>query len=106
VQHRPSRRHLDADLTLSELASVSGFSVSHFKPLFRRAVGVPAHRFVLERRVERARTRLFEGDSSLAEIAVEAGFAHSSHMARCMRRVLGVSPSQLAQQKQGQGAAD
>ncbi|WP_266170531.1 helix-turn-helix domain-containing protein [Dyella subtropica] len=88
--------HLDEDLTLAELASVAGFSLSHFKPLFKQAVGMPVHRFVLERRVERARIRLLEGGRSLTDIALEAGFAHPSHMARCMRRVLGLSPSQIA----------
>lgn len=89
--------HLDTDLGLAELAAVAGFSLSHFKPLFRQAVGMPAHRYVLERRVERARTRLLEGRDSLTQVALEVGFAHSSHMARCMRRVLGVSPAQVAQ---------
>ncbi|WP_130617274.1 AraC family transcriptional regulator [Dyella amyloliquefaciens] len=88
--------HLDQDLTLAELAAVAGFSVSHFKPLFREAVGKPAHRFVLERRVERARWLLQEARGSITEVAIEAGFAHASHMARCMRQVLGVSPSQIA----------
>jgi AraC family transcriptional regulator len=88
--------HLDEDLTLAELATVAGFSLSHFKPLFKQAVGLPVHRFVLERRVERARIRLIEGGRSLTEVALEAGFAHPSHMARCMRRVLGLSPSQIA----------
>jgi AraC family transcriptional regulator len=88
--------HLDQDLTLVELAAVAGFSLSHFKPLFKQATGVPVHRFVLERRVERARARLLEGAHSMVEIALEAGFAHPSHMARCMRRVLGLSPSQVA----------
>jgi AraC family transcriptional regulator len=88
--------HLDEDLTLVELANVAGFSVSHFKPLFKQAVGVPVHRFVLERRVERARLRLLEGKQSRTDIALEAGFTHPSHMARCMRRVLGLSPSQIA----------
>lgn len=90
--------HLDEDLTLAELAGVAGFSVSHFKPLFKRAVGMPVHRFVLERRVERARVRLMEGTRSRTDIALEAGFTHPSHMARCMRRVLGLSPSQIAEQ--------
>jgi AraC family transcriptional regulator len=90
--------HLDQDLTLAELASVAGFSLSHFKPLFRQAVGMPVHRFVLDRRVERARLRLLEGGRSMTEIALEAGFAHPSHMARCMRRLLGLSPSQVAGQ--------
>jgi AraC family transcriptional regulator len=88
--------HLDQDLTLSELATVAGFSVSHFKPLFKHAVGVPVHRYVVERRVELARRLLVTGRLTMAEIAVEAGFAHQSHMARCMRRVLGLSPSQIA----------
>jgi AraC family transcriptional regulator len=88
--------HLDEDLSLAELAVVAGFSVSHFKSLFKQAVGVPVHRHVLERRIERARTLVLEGRRSMAEIAVAAGFAHQSHMARVMRRALGVSPTQLA----------
>ena len=94
--------HLDEDLTLAELAAVAGFSLSHFKPLFKQAVGIPAHRFVLERRVERARSRLLEGRRDLIEIALEAGFAHPSHMARCMRRVLGLSPTQVADSYAGE----
>lgn len=87
--------NLDQDLTLAELAAVAGFSVSHFKPLFRAAAGVPVHRFVLERRVEHARSALLEGGRSITQVALETGFAHPSHMARCMRRVLGVSPTQV-----------
>lgn len=88
--------HLDEALSLAELAAVAGFSLSHFKPLFKQAVGVPVHRFVLERRVERARTLLLEGKKNMSEIALETGFSHPSHMARCMRRVLGLSPAQVA----------
>jgi AraC family transcriptional regulator len=88
--------HLDEDLSLAELAAVAGFSLSHFKPLFKQAVGMPVHRFVLERRVERARTLLLQGKKSMSDIALESGFSHPSHMARCMRRVLGLSPSQVA----------
>lgn len=88
--------HLDRDLTLAELAAVAGYSLSHFKPLFRNAVGVPVHRFVLERRIERARLRLIDGGQSITEISLETGFANPSHMARCMRRALGITPSQIA----------
>lgn len=88
--------HLDEDLSLTELAAVAEFSVSHFKSLFKAAVGLPVHRYVLERRIERARTLILEGRRSMAEIAIATGFTHQSHMARCMRRALGVSPTQLA----------
>lgn len=86
---------LDEDLGLDELATVAGFSVSHFKVLFKEAVGQPVHRYVVERRVERARALVLEGKRSMTEIALQAGFTHPSHMARCMRRVLGLSPAQL-----------
>ncbi|WP_394830301.1 AraC family transcriptional regulator [Pendulispora rubella] len=88
--------HLDEDLTLAELAGVAGYSLSHFKPLFRQAAGKPVHAFVLERRVERARALLLEGGKSIVDVALETGFANPSHMARCMRRALGVSPSRIA----------
>jgi AraC family transcriptional regulator len=89
--------HLDKDLTLGELARIAGYSASHFRPLFKQAVGVPVHRFVIERRVERARMSLLEGEKSITTVALETGFAHPSHMARCMRRLLGASPSEIAQ---------
>jgi AraC family transcriptional regulator len=87
--------NLDQDLTLAELAAVAGFSVSHFKELFRHAVGMPVHRFVLARRVERARQLLQQGQLTNTEIALEAGFAHPSHMARSIRQSLNLTPAQL-----------
>lgn len=87
--------HLAEPLALAELAAVAGYSVSHFKPLFRNAVGMPAHRYVLARRVERARV-LLEAGGRVTDVALDTGFAHASHLARAMRRVLGVGPSQIA----------
>jgi AraC family transcriptional regulator len=83
------------DISLAELAAVAGLSVSHFKSLFRASVGVPVHQYLIRRRVERAKTLLAERKLSIAEVALEAGFAHQSHLARHMRRLLGVSPKAL-----------
>ena len=88
--------HLDEDLSLGALAGLAGSSASHFKTLFKRSVGVPVHEYVVQRRVERARALLLRGGMPAAQVALEAGFSHQSHMARCMRRVLGVPPSALA----------
>jgi AraC family transcriptional regulator len=88
--------HLDHELSLDELAAIAGYSASHFKPLFKHAVGLPVHRYVVERRVARARELLLAGRLTITQIALKTGFSHQSHLARCMRRVLGVNPSQLA----------
>jgi AraC-like DNA-binding protein len=39
---------------------------------------------------------LLQGNQSMGEIALEAGFTHRSHMARCLRSVLGISPAHVA----------
>jgi AraC family transcriptional regulator len=83
------------DLSLGELASVAGFSLSHFKALFRRTTGIPVHRFVVQCRVEQAALLLHRGHMSIADVAAETGFAHASHLARWTQRVLGAAPAAL-----------
>lgn len=89
--------HLNERLTLTELAGLSGLSLPHFKVLFRETLGVPVHRYVVQRRVERARMLLQQGRLSAAQIALEAGFSHQSHMAQWMSRLIGVGPREITQ---------
>jgi AraC family transcriptional regulator len=88
--------NLEIDLGLAELAAVVGLSVPHLTALFRRTMGQSLHRYVVERRVTRARDRLLAGDAPIAQVALETGFAHQSHMARWMKRLLGATPAQVA----------
>jgi len=91
--------HIDANLghrlTLAHLARVVSVSPSHFKSLFKAAVGVPAHRYVMRRRVARAVELIKAGAAPLGEIAAATGFAHQSHLARAMRAVVGRTPGEL-----------
>jgi AraC family transcriptional regulator len=88
--------HLDQDLSIARLAGAAAVSASHFKTLFKRTTGMPVHQYVIQRRVERARTLLARGDFPASQVALASGFAHQSHMARAMRRLLGVTPRHLA----------
>lgn len=91
--------HIDANLnerlTLARLAQVAGVSTSHFKGLFKAALGVPAHRYVVRRRVARAAELIQAGGMPLAKVASATGFAHQSHLARAMRAVMGRTPGDL-----------
>jgi len=91
--------HLDETLSLVRLARVAGVSASHFKTLFKRTMGVPVHEYVVQRRVERARVLLQQGELPATQIALDVGFSHQSHMARWMRRVLGVTPTSVARSR-------
>jgi len=87
--------HLDKDLSLARLAQVAGVSASHLKTQFKRSTSLPVHAYVVQRRVERARALLLRRDLSASQIALEAGFAHQSHMVRCLRRILGMAAEPL-----------
>jgi AraC family transcriptional regulator len=82
-------------LPLAVLAKVAGLSVSHFKTLFRSTFGMPVHQYVMRRRVGQAERLLLSGDMSLSQIALETGFSDQSHLSRCMRKILGVTPGAI-----------
>lgn len=87
--------HLTQDLSLAELANVASMSPSHFKVLFKGSVGVPVHQYVVRRRVQHAIGLLVHENLAASDVALQAGFSDQSHMARCMRRVAGITPSVL-----------
>ncbi len=88
-------QHLSDDLTLAELAEVASVSPSHFKALFKQSVGLPVHQYVVRCRVEYAMERLLMDDLPLSDLALQAGFANASHLARWMRRIAGITPGVL-----------
>jgi AraC family transcriptional regulator len=88
--------HLDDPIEVAALASIAGRSEFHFTRVFTRTVGVSPHRYVVHQRLRRAVELMRDGRSGLAEIAASTGFADQSHLSRWVRRVHGVSPTELA----------
>jgi AraC family transcriptional regulator len=87
--------NLGRDVGLQDIAEMAGLSVSHFKALFRKSLGVPPHQYLIRRRVERAAMQLRQGRIPIGQIALENGFCHQSHLALHTRRVLGLTPQEL-----------
>jgi AraC family transcriptional regulator len=92
--------NLALGLSLNELAAVAGLSPSHFNTMFKEATNQTPHQFVVQCRVEYAMNLLANRKLSLAEVASQAGFYDQSHMARCMRRVVGVTPAVVKRQRE------
>lgn len=84
--------HLDRELTLAELAGVACLSPCHFSRSFKQATGSGPQRYTVQRRVERAKVLLRNGDDTLAGIAAALGFADQSHFTAAFRRETGVPP--------------
>ena len=77
------------------LARVSGVSEAHFARSFKDAFGVPPHRYLLTRRIERATALLRDTDLSITEIAFQTGWNSLGTFGRTFRDVTGESPSEL-----------
>lgn len=102
LTHRQEQRvkdfigqNLTKDFSLTELAAVTGISPSHFRVLFKQTVGLPVHKYVIKCRVEYAVELLSKGRVKLSDVALNSGFADQSHMSRCMRRVIGLTPAEV-----------
>lgn len=83
---------LEGDLSLDAMAAVAGMNPFYFARAFRRRFGETPHRFVLQRRIDRAKQLLRESETPLVEIALHCGFASQSHFASVFRRQVGVTP--------------
>jgi AraC-like DNA-binding protein len=80
------------DITVAELAALSGMSRAHLTRAFGAAFGTPPHVYLNTVRIARARTLIRDG-MPLAAVAAECGFADQSHLTRRFKGSMGVTPS-------------
>lgn len=84
---------LDGDVSLDELARECGLSRSHFARAFKVTTGSPVHRWLLDKRLERAEDLLLRTTLSLSEISTVLGFADQSHFTRAFATRAGATPA-------------
>ncbi|KXU88720.1 AraC family transcriptional regulator [Paraburkholderia monticola] len=91
--------NLDRPICLDDLANIANVSRFHLSRLFKRAMGVTAICFVEQCRIRRAQSLIAETNLSLAEIALETGFADQSHFTRRFHRHVGCTPAVFAREQ-------
>ena len=87
-------RELHRELTAEELAAACCLSVGHMEHLFRSAVGVAPHAYLITLRLERAKELLLDSDSSVAQIGRSIGFCDQNYFSRFFKSRVGLSPSE------------
>ena len=80
------------DWPVQRLARVSRVSEAHFARSFKQAFGLPPHRYLLTRRIERATALLRDTDRPITEIAFESGWESLGTFGRTFRDITGESP--------------
>ena len=85
-------------LTVGDLAGELQLSPGFLSRSVRAAVGMPPHRYILERRLSQARLMIETSAAPLADIAFACGFASHAHLSASLRRYFGLSPRDLRRQ--------
>jgi len=84
--------HVADSVPLEDLAAQTGLSSSQFRRAFKSSTGISPHRWQTQLRILEAQELLREGNLSLADVSLAAGFAEQSHFSRVFKDVVGVSP--------------
>jgi AraC family transcriptional regulator len=91
---------LSQDLSILDLATLTGMSESHFSRSFKRSVGIAPYRYLIQQRVERAKQllerRFSRGEApptiAISSIALDCGFANQTHLTKVFRQMTGMTP--------------
>jgi AraC family transcriptional regulator len=88
--------HMDAHLArkvlIDDLAGLVGLSNSQFCRAFKCSFGLPAHVYLMHRRIEVAQGLMLTTREPLSEIALKCGMSDQAHFTRTFRRVVGETP--------------
>ncbi|ORA23064.1 helix-turn-helix transcriptional regulator [Mycobacterium aquaticum] len=83
---------LDSEITLETLARQAKMSVGGFIKAFRASFHTTPYQFLLDRRIERAKSLLLTTQRSVTEISAMVGFSTPNHFSTAFRQRVGVSP--------------
>jgi AraC-like DNA-binding protein len=92
-------------MTVEDLAKIAGLSPFHFSREFQKALGLPPHAYLTQRRLAVARDLIAQGAMPLAAIAKATGFMTPSHFSNVFRREMGMTPSSYGKRLRTQAAA-
>jgi AraC family transcriptional regulator len=90
VEH--SDVHLHEPIYLSELADVAGLSPRHFARAFRQETGETPHRWLMNRRIIKAKHLLSRSDLPINTVSAACGFASQAHLTKVFRKSAGITP--------------
>jgi AraC family transcriptional regulator len=87
-------KHLAEPITVRALARFVYLSSQGFSGAFKRSFGLPPHRYLVQKRIERAKALLTSSACSITEIALALGFSQTSSFSARFRKMTGLTPTE------------
>ena len=97
-----SNNYHDPSLTITKLSELCSMSERYFGRLFCSYYGVYPKQFIMNLRLELARSLLSSSDESIAHISDTCGFQNQYYFSRFFKRATGLTPSEYRTQNEGQ----
>ena len=91
--------HLQEEITMDMLAEIAGVSESSLKHRFKREIGTPPGKYIMQCRIEEIK-QILHPQSVMTEIALRYGFSSSSHFAAVFKKHVGCTPTEYIKKKQ------
>jgi AraC family transcriptional regulator len=85
--------NFDSGISLSDLAKVAGLSRMHFAAQFRAATGYSPREYLLNQRIEHAKSLLLNTETPLAQVALTVGFSSQAHFSTVFKRITSETPA-------------
>lgn len=95
------REHLAEPLSLSALAEKANLSPTYFHRLFTDYFGITPAQYILDCRINAAKTGLLTGDYSLSELAADCGFSTQTYFCYKFKQATGQTPMQYRKEMLG-----
>ena len=84
--------HLHQNINLEMLAGAIAMNPSYFCRVFQQEIGYSPYQYIIQQRVERAKTLLKNRELPISDIALQCGFANHSHLDRHFHKITGTTP--------------
>ncbi|MEM7182296.1 MAG: AraC family transcriptional regulator [Spirochaetota bacterium] len=89
------KENLEEAITIEELAAEVNMSKFYFLREFKKETNHTPYQYLINLRIESAKTTLKQSEKSIAEVALELGFSDQSHFSKTFKRIVGASPGQF-----------
>ena len=90
--------HLHTRITLETLASVTNLSAPYFSRLFKKETGYSVSEYILNKKLETAKSMLAESSYSIAEISASLAFPSQSYFTNVLKKDCGLTPKEYRSQ--------
>ncbi|PJZ69283.1 hypothetical protein CH373_14330 [Leptospira perolatii] len=92
-------KNYDKPLSVEDYADLTGRSLSTFQREFKKMFHCPPGQWLLDKRMEKARSILEKGNTTVTDVAFEIGYENISHFIKAYKQKYNISPKQFLLQR-------